>query len=58
MIEIHLCRKDYECREVLRAITGDEILFKTAYEPLLRTVLDYIANMTDSYASLQHTELY
>lgn len=50
--------KDYECREVLRVITDNQELFKSAYEPLLRTIFDYISSMTDSYATTQRIELY
>lgn len=50
--------KDYECREVLRVITDDLELSKSVYEPLLRTIFDYISSMTDSYATTQRIELY
>lgn len=50
--------KDYECREVLRVITDNQTLFEDSYEVLLRTIFDYIASMTDSYATSQRIELY
>ena len=50
--------KDYECREVLRVITDNQNLFQAAYAALLRVIFDYIAGMTDSYATMQRIELY
>lgn len=50
--------KDYECRETLKAICKNADWFATSYNALLRTVLDYVAGMTDSYANKQYDELY
>lgn len=50
--------KDYECRETLRAICNKNEWFGVSYNALLRTVLDYVAGMTDSYANKQYDELY
>lgn len=50
--------KDYECREVLRIISNDDTLSKMAYDALIRVIFDYIAGMTDSYATAQRIELY
>ena len=50
--------KDYQCREALRAITNDDEMFCSVYSELARTVFDYIAGMTDSYATTQKIELY
>lgn len=50
--------KDYECREVLRIITENKNLLEMSYNPLIRIVFDYIAGMTDSYATIQYKELY
>lgn len=50
--------KDYQCREILRAICKNKGWAKNSYNALLRTVLDYIAGMTDSYAYKQYEELY
>ncbi len=50
--------KDYECRETLKAVCGNSEWFATSYNALLRTILDYVAGMTDSYANKQYEELY
>lgn len=50
--------KDYECREVLRIISGDDRLSSISYDALIRVIFDYIAGMTDSYATSQHNQLY
>lgn len=50
--------KDYECREVLRIISKDPELFSMTYDALMRIVFDYVAGMTDSYATKQRIELY
>lgn len=50
--------KDYECREVLRIISNDPHLSRLTYDALIRTVFDYVAGMTDSYATRQKNELY
>ena len=50
--------KDYECRETLKAICSNSEWFATSYNALLRTILDYVAGMTDSYANKQYEELY
>lgn len=50
--------EDYQCREALRAITNDDKMFCSVYSELARTVFDYIAGMTDSYATTQKIELY
>ncbi len=50
--------KDYECREVLRIITQTPLLASMTYDALIRVIFDYIAGMTDSYATSQRTELY
>ena len=50
--------KDYECREALRIISKDDKLSGQTYNALIRIIFDYIAGMTDSYASRQRIELY
>lgn len=50
--------KDYECRETLKVICDRSEWLKNSYNALLRTVLDYVAGMTDSYANKQYDELY
>ncbi len=50
--------KDYECRETLRAICNNVDWLDISYNALLRTVLDYVAGMTDFYANKQYDELY
>lgn len=50
--------KDYECREALRVISKTQDLNEVTYDALLRVIFDYIAGMTDSYATTQRIELY
>lgn len=50
--------KDYECREALRIIIDDADLYKSTYSALIRVIFDYVAGMTDSYASKQYIDLY
>ena len=50
--------KDYECREGLRIITCVRDLREITYDALIRIIFDYIAGMTDSYATNQRIELY
>ena len=50
--------KDYECREVLRIISTNNELSRMTYDALIRVIFDYIAGMTDSYATSQRIDLY
>lgn len=63
-LECLLKLKSYQCREILQSINEKETDFdipdfqSKAYSALVRVVCDYIAGMTDSYASEQFASLY
>jgi len=49
---------DYICREALKIIGENKKIYEKIFPVLIRVIFDYIAGMSDSFASSQYLELY